>query len=46
MAVPSWSRRLWKTGLWTLSVLLVLALVVAGLSFWSVRRPFPTHSGS
>src|SRR5690606_10113180 len=45
MAVPSWSRRLWKTGLWTLSVLLVLALVVAGLSFWSVRRPFPTHSG-
>jgi penicillin amidase len=45
MTTPSWSRRLLKTGLWTLSVLIVLALVLAGLGIWSVRRPFPTHDG-
>lgn len=38
-------RRLGTIGLWTLGVLLTLALVATGLVVWSVRRAFPVHSG-
>jgi penicillin G amidase len=39
----AWPRRLRKTVLWTLGVVLVLALPAAGLGVWSVRRAFPEH---
>jgi penicillin amidase len=41
----SWPRKLLKVGIWSLAVLLVIALVAGGYSVWSARRPFPTHDG-
>lgn len=35
-----------KTALWTLGVVLVLVLVVAGLGVWAVRKAFPQHDGT
>ncbi|WP_196279339.1 penicillin acylase family protein [Catellatospora vulcania] len=40
-----WLRRLRTTALWLLGVVTVLAVVVAGLTVWSVRRALPTLDG-
>lgn len=40
-----WLRRLRTTAFWLLGVVTVLAVVVAGLTVWSVRRALPTLDG-
>ncbi|MFD0593719.1 penicillin acylase family protein [Catellatospora coxensis] len=40
-----WLRRLRKTAFWLLGVVTVLAVLVAGLAVWSVRRALPTLDG-
>jgi penicillin G amidase len=44
---PPARRRRWpRVLLWTFAVLVVLALVAAGLGVWTVRRAFPGYQGS
>lgn len=41
-----WRRRLRRIAWWTLVVVVVLALVAAGLVAWAVRRSFPQDDGT
>lgn len=46
--VPTRGRRRWlrRIALWSLGVIVVLALVASGLVVWSVRRSFPEYSAT
>jgi penicillin amidase len=43
---PRRKRPLWaRISLWTLSVVVVLAIIVGLVGVWAVRRPFPSYDG-